>query len=395
MSREWARKGDDHLLQERAEKQYGNVSQVARNGRKPDWEGKDMNYGFRRSKGSALTPLNPSETNDGAVINGKRRGGPVRKVFVIVFALLLVFSAFFSRAAASQVFGFASSHPSVRVSVASSTLKPGSRPQSTSSLAAATTASPSSGVYLGVTITGVPANMTPLTTFEQDAQKHVAIVNFWRDMGGSGSILYNFWLQNVFQHNSIPMITWVPENWDSGSDQTPYSLSKIAAGADDAIINSYANTLKSYGKPILLRFAHEMNGSWFRWGGQPQAYIAAWRHIHDIFVADGASNVQFVWCPNTQWSASSSFDPYYPGDSYVDWAALDSYNKPGNGSWLWFFKLFSTGNSYQDITTLTSKPLVIAGTSSAERVHGPPRRIYEAQWLTARCLRTAIPRCQN
>jgi hypothetical protein len=238
--------------------------------------------------------------------------------------------------------------------------------------------------------------MTGLTSFEQDAQKHMAIVNFWRDMGGSGSILYDSWFQNVFNHNSVPMITWVPENWDSGSSQTPYTLANIAAGADDSIINSWAQQLRGYGKTIFIRFAHEMNGTWYPWGGQPQNFIAAWRHIHNIFMADGATNVKWIWCPNTEWNAASAFDPYYPGDSYVDWVALDSYNKPSNGSWLWFSQLFSTGSSYQDITALSPKPLMIAETSSAEASLWPVTLGYtKAQWITdafGTGIPTAMPR---
>ena len=46
-----------------------------------------------------------------------------------------------------------------------------------------------------------------------------------------------------------------------------------------------------------------MNGNWFAWmegvnGNQPGEYVAAWRHVHDIFTAVGATNVSWVWCPN-------------------------------------------------------------------------------------------------
>ena len=46
-----------------------------------------------------------------------------------------------------------------------------------------------------------------------------------------------------------------------------------------------------------------MNGNWFPWcegvnGNQPGEYVAAWRHVHDIFTAVGATNATWVWCPN-------------------------------------------------------------------------------------------------
>jgi mannan endo-1,4-beta-mannosidase len=242
--------------------------------------------------------------------------------------------------------------------------------------------SSSAGVYLGVSISGVPSDMTKLTTFENDAGKHMAIVSFWRSMGGSQSTLYTSWLQNVRSHGSTPMITWLPENSDGGS-QTAYSLSSIASGSQDSIITSWAQQLKSYGGRVLIRWAHEMNGSWYAWGRQPTAYISAWRHIHNIFAQQGATNVQWVWSPNTRWSdPASDFLSYYPGDAYVDWTSLDSYNKPSNGSWMTFSQLFST--SYGEITQLTSKPLMIGETSSAEAsLFSPVPASTKAAWITA------------
>lgn len=252
-------------------------------------------------------------------------------------------------------------------------------------LSASTT---SSDVYLGVSISGVPASMTALQTFEQHAHKHMAIISFWRTMGGQQSTLYDLWFQNVFAHNSVPMITWLPKNSDNG---TSYSLTAIASGQYDSTITSWAQKLKSYGHVIFIRWAPEMNGSWNPWGQQPSAYIAAWRHIHNIFVSNGATNVRWVWCPNTQWNSTTAFTQYYPGDSYVDWVGLDSYNMPKNGAWYWFSNLFSIGNSYQVLTALTTKPVIIAETSSAEAyLWSSPPPYTKAQWIT-NAFGTGIP----
>ena len=53
--------------------------------------------------------------------------------------------------------------------------------------------------------------------------------------------------------------------------------------------------------PIALSFGHEMNGNWYPWGtAQTTAaeFVAAWRHIHDVFARAGATNVIWVWNPN-------------------------------------------------------------------------------------------------
>ena len=75
-----------------------------------------------------------------------------------------------------------------------------------------------------------------------------------------------------------------------------------------------------------------MNGFWFPWtegvnGNKPGEYVTAWRHVHDIFTAVGATNATWVWCPNVDFTAQA--DPAgeaLPGRRYVDWTCLDGFN---------------------------------------------------------------------
>ena len=98
-------------------------------------------------------------------------------------------------------------------------------------------------------------------------------------------------------------ITWEPWYPPGGSAPQPaYSLRRIAAGGLDGYIKSWATSAAAYGKPLFLRFAHEMNGHSYPWtpakgGGSPADYVNAYRHIHDVFVAAGATNVSWVWSP--------------------------------------------------------------------------------------------------
>ncbi|HZQ35876.1 MAG TPA: glycosyl hydrolase, partial [Dehalococcoidia bacterium] len=150
----------------------------------------------------------------------------------------------------------------------------------------------------------------------------------------------------------------------------------------------WAQQLANYGRPVLLRWAHEMNGNWYPWGrgagNTPEKYVAAWRYLHDRFVAAGATNVLWVWSPNvvdeTNGGNAVPFEAYYPGDSYVDWLALDGYNTAASG-WRWFKQLF--GPSYARITALTAKPLMVAETSSSEEL--PAQAAVgdtKAKWIT-------------
>ncbi|HLZ70058.1 MAG TPA: glycosyl hydrolase [Dehalococcoidia bacterium] len=239
------------------------------------------------------------------------------------------------------------------------------------------------GVYFGVSISNVPDALAALDRYEADAGKHAAIVNFWRDFGSANNSIPAFYLQNLDAHGSVPMVTWVPVNWNGG-DQSSYSLAAIAGGSQDGYLRTWAQQLAAYGKPILLRFAHEMNGTWYpQWSGNSGAYIAAWRHIHDLFVQNGATNVQWVWAPNIWYQVSLATDgrPYYPGDGYVDWVALDGYNNTAN-SWQSFTTLF--GYAYNQLTAMTSKPIMIAETSSGEATPEQAAQNYsKARWIAS------------
>lgn len=156
----------------------------------------------------------------------------------------------------------------------------------------------------------------------------------------------------------IPLVNWEPAGIHFG---------QIIGGRYDAMLARRAIQARELGKPIFLDFAAEMNGD-EGWGGHhPARYIAAYRHIHDIFEEQGATDVVWIWAPN---NAGSPGSPpalaYYPGDAYVDWTGMDGYNwgtaKPGF-SWQSFAQVF--GPLYRQLARL-GKPVVIGETASAE-----------------------------
>jgi hypothetical protein len=240
------------------------------------------------------------------------------------------------------------------------------------------------GIYLGVWQPGLPEDMAALSDFERQIGKHVAIVMLWNDSADDNGALDMKALCAIAARGSVPLITWTPSDWRDGADESPYQLDRIAAGDLDGYFTGWAEQLASYGRPVLLRWAHEMNGTWYIWGrrdnNSPAQYIAAWRHRHDLFVSAGATNVQWVWSPAVADDAESAFEPYYPGDAYVDWVALDGYNQ-GPQVWRWFGQIFS--DSYNRITSLTTRPLMIAETASSEAL--PQQAALgdtKAKWIT-------------
>jgi hypothetical protein len=159
-----------------------------------------------------------------------------------------------------------------------------------------------------------------------------------------------------------PMVTVEPYVGGYGN---AVSLSALADGRYDSEIHAEAAVAKAYGGEVLIRFAHEMNGPWEAWGpghgSTPQDYVDAWRHYVSVFRADGATNARFVWSPNVD-GGSYPFTPYFPGDEWVDYVALDGYNW-GSNSWQTFAQIFSS--SYATLTQLSAKPVMIAETASS------------------------------
>jgi beta-mannanase len=112
-----------------------------------------------------------------------------------------------------------------------------------------------------------------------------------------------------------------------------------------------------------------MNGNWSAWCGvvgtnTAAKTVAAWRHVHDIFAAEGATNVKFVWNVNAMSvpdTAANAIEAYWPGDAYVDFVTVDGYNFGNHNagtSWQTPEQIF--GDSYKRVTALTSKPFFIA-----------------------------------
>lgn len=176
----------------------------------------------------------------------------------------------------------------------------------------------------------------------------------------------------VLAHSAMPMLTWEPWDTSMGVAQPAYALRAIIAGDHDAYIHRWALAAAAWGHTLYLRFAHEMNGNWYPWcigvnGNSAAEYVAAWRHVVDIFRADGATNVRWVWCPNVEYTGSTPFSDVYPGDAYTDWIALDGYNqgtsRPGT-RWRTFREVFVA--SHDALALLSPHPMMIAETSSAE-----------------------------
>lgn len=186
----------------------------------------------------------------------------------------------------------------------------------------------------------------------------------------------------ISNNGSIPHITWMPQV--SGS---PYPLDGIINGTYDNYIKSFANGAKTFAKPLFIRLGHEFNGDWYTYGGAnngggtlngfgdptkadgPERFIAAYKHVHDLFVGQGVTNIVWIWCLNNGSSPTAAWnvpEAYYPGDDYVDWIGFDGYNFGTSQTWSgWvdfrgiYYPLYTKFESY-------NKPIMIGEYASVE-----------------------------
>ena len=199
------------------------------------------------------------------------------------------------------------------------------------------------GAYDG----SLPESFAGVTALESRTGEPFAIVSFyqaWGDRPDEADFPLRA-VSTIDRLGSIPMITWEPwvkdfdpalrPNLPNPAERDYASLAAIARGDYDFYVTRWATEAARYGKPLYLRFAHEMNDPYrYPWGPQngnrPDDFIAAWKHVHLIFQKMNAANVLWVWSPHI---SMPWFEYYYPGDEWVDWIGTGVLNYGDVAPW--------------------------------------------------------------
>jgi hypothetical protein len=189
-------------------------------------------------------------------------------------------------------------------------------------------------------------------------------------------------IRAVAARGETPEVTWDPVKNGSG-----IPLRALANGQYDNYLKASARLASAWKKPIMIRFAPEMNLRSSLWGpsingNTPHAFVKAWEHVVHVFRAHGATNVRWIWSPDQDCNGRCPFTAYYPGDRWVDWVGLDGYNGgPAlNEPWLSLARVL--GDSYRVLARISAKPLMIAETACA------PRGGDKAAWIRQAFLHT-------
>lgn len=201
------------------------------------------------------------------------------------------------------------------------------------------------------------------------ARKAPGLVNVYQSLSQSGLDVAA--LERIGASGAVPMVT-LELRGRAAADGASFSPAAIARGAHDARIRRWAAAARAWNRPVLLRFAPEMNGTWNPWsvgvgGTTSKTFVAAWRRVHELFESEGAGNVGWVWAPNVDFPGATPLQSVYPGDRYVDWVGVDGYNwgrSRRRARWQSFDEIF--GPTLDQVRRLTRKPIMLAETASTE-----------------------------
>ncbi|MBI5592416.1 MAG: beta-mannanase [Deltaproteobacteria bacterium] len=261
---------------------------------------------------------------------------------------------------------------------------------------------PENGAYTGAYVDfgerEDDVTLEAIQKFEKMVRKHQAIIafgNFWGEQQFSTKNV-----QIVTLYGAIPYIFWSPWDKPYAEDNIPdrFNLYNILSGMWDAYIDKWAEDARDFGKPLLVAWGLEMNGTSFPWsvyfygGGQrdltnqpsdylgPKIFKQAYRYVVDRVRAKGARNIQWVFHVNNYAYQSGDwnrFAVYYPGSDYVDWLGMSVYGKLDNEmDWISFYDGCSL--AYQEICQVDpSKPLMVAEWGVGEY----PAAGNKAEWL--------------
>ena len=158
--------------------------------------------------------------------------------------------------------------------------------------------------------------------------------------------------------------------------QPRYGWRNIIAGRFDPYIRAWAKRLARYGgRPPSLRSGDERRlvsvvGACER--KPPSRVRPAWRHIHDIFRAAGATNVEWVWSP----AAVTMHESSTPGDATSTRVAVAASTAASNSATRWRPFAPLLGHSLARLRTIAP-----TSRSSSARSAAPSTGGNKAAWI--------------
>ena len=139
---------------------------------------------------------------------------------------------------------------------------------------------PATGKYFGIEADGAPDSLAPVQAFAANTGRKPNLIGQYVAWGKPFDTQA---VRNAWSYGALYYMAWEPFG---------VSVQSIAAGHSDGYITRFARAVRALNLPVAISFGHEMNGNWYPWGTSqttPAQFVAAWRHIHDLFARAGAS----------------------------------------------------------------------------------------------------------
>lgn len=227
-------------------------------------------------------------------------------------------------------------------------------------------------MLLGAYDGGMPQTLDGVVKLEQAIGTTLPLVQLYSAWGDKPDQRFPLKLATaVWDIGSIPVLTWEPWLTDFENTRHPHlalrdvrekgGMAAVVRGDYDFYVDQWAADAARFGRPIFVRFAHEMNDPYrYPWGPQNNAaadYVAAWKRVVDRSRAAGAGNVIWVWSPHV---AYKGWEQYYPGDTHVDWVATGALNFGTVAHWSqWWSFAEIFGKEYPRLARY-GKPMMVA-----------------------------------
>lgn len=230
----------------------------------------------------------------------------------------------------------------------------GIRDKQASSLGAAQSLPASPRGYLGVYVPDMPASADGLAAFGSRTATRPNVAAYY---SGWYEPFQSRFATELSARNVVPLVQ---------IDPTGINLAAITQGRYNSYLAAFAQSVRTFGHPVIISFGHEMNGGWYSWGNgrtSPAVFVAAWRHIVKVFRSWGAYNATWLWTVNSLAGGpgtAAAPRPWWPGASYVDWVGVDGYYYYSAES---FTTLF--GSTISAIRRFTRDPVLITETAVA------------------------------
>ncbi|MEN9569874.1 MAG: hypothetical protein RL172_1105 [Bacteroidota bacterium] len=174
------------------------------------------------------------------------------------------------------------------------------------------------------------------TTAFKNTGNQPAIVSFYVATDQQGyTFLPTDSLPAVYNHQAIPLINWQVTGAFAIDSTGPAEglLLAINSGNMDAAISQVANQLASLNKPVFLRPSFTgfniQQQAYLYSNTNPLQYIAAWKHLHQLFEDAGAHKVIWIWNPVNP----AMVEDFFPGSAYADWLGVSIVDNTNNSSY--------------------------------------------------------------